>query len=433
MINKKIYHYQNGATLLWVRDQRANYSAVRIGYNVGHRDNTQNGICHFVEHMMFGGTTTKSYDEIKGLKAKYKLNAGTGINSMTFFTYTSNRLIDETLDTIRDMLFNSTFDPKVVENERKIIEQEYLKCIDNDLKKINSQYMYHFYNDYLPNKRLGTKTDLAKITSNKLKLFVKEQFTSNKFVFCYVGNLSFGKVKKLCKKYFINYLSQEKSEHFKPIPVERNIIRKPELFIANFKQEQVGIKICCLYDEQPDDYKNIVIANIANQYLNRSKDGIFNTLRDNGLVYATSINQIDPMGNLMFEINAKTSLEKVNDIISKIVEFLTNLKNAPINESEFEVFKNRSLYDFDCTLMPNKSDRCFTRLLYYLKHGEYKKGLKFKQQLKIINSITKEDVEHHIKDVLLKNIHEPYITLFGDKEKIVKLKYSNLKKMFEKI
>ena len=89
-------------------------------------DKSQNGIAHFIEHMLFKGTKKRSALGI----SKEIDSAGGMINALTGKEYTGiyTKILDKNndvaFDLLTDIFLNSIFDPKEIEREREVIFQE---------------------------------------------------------------------------------------------------------------------------------------------------------------------------------------------------------------------------------------------------------------------------------------------------------------------
>src|SRR5438067_2541405 len=85
-----------------------------------------NGVCHFIEHLLFKGTKRRSAKEIsqgvEGLGGY--LNAFTSEEATCFHARAGHDHFDELLDVLIDMLLNSRFEPQDIHKEREVIKEE---------------------------------------------------------------------------------------------------------------------------------------------------------------------------------------------------------------------------------------------------------------------------------------------------------------------
>src|SRR3954451_12322376 len=108
--------------------------SVGIWVGVGSRyESAQaNGVCHFIEHLLFKGTKKRSAKEIseaiEGVGGY--LNAFTSEEVTCFHARASHERLNDMLDVLSDMLLNSVFAPGEIEKEREVIKEEIAMYLD---------------------------------------------------------------------------------------------------------------------------------------------------------------------------------------------------------------------------------------------------------------------------------------------------------------
>ena len=97
-----------------------------IGAGSRYETPANNGISHFVEHMLFAGSERWSEEEIKDMITRRggKWNGWTGTEATTYYAEVAASDLDLALDWLAQVVFHPTFRPDKVENERRIIFQE---------------------------------------------------------------------------------------------------------------------------------------------------------------------------------------------------------------------------------------------------------------------------------------------------------------------
>src|SRR5262249_1186564 len=85
-----------------------------------------NGVCHFIEHMLFKGTSKRSAKEISQAIEGFGgyLNACTAEETTCFHARAGYKQFDEMLEVLMDMFLNSSFEPAEIEKERHVIKEE---------------------------------------------------------------------------------------------------------------------------------------------------------------------------------------------------------------------------------------------------------------------------------------------------------------------
>jgi predicted Zn-dependent peptidase len=207
----EFFTFPNGLRLITVpMDANTKSVTVLVMVATGSRYETPeiNGISHFLEHMMFKGTTKRPgkmdiSKELDSIGAEY--NAFTSKEYTGYYAKCSNDKIDIAMDVISDIFQNSTFDEKEIEIEKGVITEEINMYYD-----LPSRYIGDFFEDKLyENQPLGYETQGKKevIKTFKRDDFVK-YFNSHYFdkntVVAVAGNIDSQEAKKKVEKYFAN-------------------------------------------------------------------------------------------------------------------------------------------------------------------------------------------------------------------------------------
>ena len=104
--------------------------SVSIGIWVGtgsrYESRENNGVSHFTEHLLFKGTENRTAKEIADSIDSIggQLNAFTGKECTCFYTKTLDTHAETALDVLTDMFFNSRFDKRDIDVEKKVVIEE---------------------------------------------------------------------------------------------------------------------------------------------------------------------------------------------------------------------------------------------------------------------------------------------------------------------
>lgn len=97
-----------------------------------------NGVCHFIEHMLFKGTRRRSArrisQDVEGIGGY--LNAFTSEEMTCYHSKACHDRFDELLDVLTDMFLNSRFDPVDVAKERRVIKEELAMYLDQPQQRV---------------------------------------------------------------------------------------------------------------------------------------------------------------------------------------------------------------------------------------------------------------------------------------------------------
>jgi predicted Zn-dependent peptidase len=162
--------------------------------DVGSRDevDTENGISHFIEHMIFKGThnrTTlqiaKELDAIGGLS-----NAFTGREYTCFHSKVLAKHFHTLADILSDIFLNSLFNGDDLDRERQVILQEISMVEDTPEDHIHVIFNRHFWPDHpLGMPVLGTWDTVCSIDKEKILYYIRQHYRPEGIVIAAAGNI----------------------------------------------------------------------------------------------------------------------------------------------------------------------------------------------------------------------------------------------------
>ncbi|MDD4150390.1 MAG: pitrilysin family protein [Bacteroidales bacterium] len=177
--------------------------------NTGTRDEaeSQHGMAHLTEHMMFKGTKHRRafhvlsrMEDVGGEIDAYTTKEETCITASFLHEF-----YERAIELINDVVFNSTFPEKEIEKEKEVIIDEINSYKDSPSDMIFDDFEDLIYpNHPLGRNILGTKNSLKGLNVSDIKGFINERYNTDQMVFCSIGNIKFEKLLKYCNKYFGN-------------------------------------------------------------------------------------------------------------------------------------------------------------------------------------------------------------------------------------
>ena len=204
----------NGVTIITERIPYIHSISLGIWVVTGSRneDTSQNGIAHFIEHMLFKGTTKRTALDI----SKEIDSVGGIINALTSKEYTGlyvkvlDKNINVAFDLLPDIFFNSTFDPKEINREREVIFQEIHLSEDTPDEHIQELFSKAYFKDHpLAQPILGSLDTVGNFNREALlSYFHQNHYQPSKIIIAATGNLDH------------HHIVQEFSKTFSTIPVQ---------------------------------------------------------------------------------------------------------------------------------------------------------------------------------------------------------------------
>jgi predicted Zn-dependent peptidase len=183
--------------------------------NTGSRDETdpEHGIAHFIEHMLFKGTSKrKAYHILSRLEdVGGELNAYTTKEETAVHASFLKDDYERAVELISDITFNSVFPEKEIEKEKDVVTEEINSYLDNPSELIFDDFEeLIFKNQPIGHNILGSPESVRSFNQKKISDFISKNYSANQIVFCSVGNIPEEKILKLFKKYFTDIVTSNK-------------------------------------------------------------------------------------------------------------------------------------------------------------------------------------------------------------------------------
>ena len=361
MISFHQFTLANGLKVLVHEDHTVQIAVLNILYDVGSRDEQpdKTGFAHLFEHLMFGGSANiPSYDEPLQ-KVGGENNAFTSTDITNYYLTVPATNIETGFWLESDRMLSLSFDPKVLEVQRKVVIEEFKQRYLNQpygdvwLKLRPLAYQNHPYQWATIGKEVS---HIEKATMDDVKDFFFAHYVPNNAVLVVAGNVTLDQVKQFSEKWFGPIPAGKKADRKLPIEPKQNQKRVLEV--------EAKVPADALYKTyhmsgrfHPDYYAVDLLSDVLSrgqssrlyQQLVKEKE-IFTSI--SSFVMST----IDPglfvvSGRVKDGIDLKTAEKEVDAILQKIVaegakeEELEKVKNqaeASLEFGEVEVM-NRAM------------------------------------------------------------------------------------------
>src|SRR5438105_1629905 len=203
----------NGLTILTEEMKQIRSVSIGIWIKSGSRDEEaeQNGISHFVEHMVFKGTRTRSaldiarqMDSIGG-----NMDAFTGKETVCFNAKVLDEHLPIAMDVLSDIVLNPIFESKDISREKGVILEEIKMDEDNPDYLVHEIFTQSFWKDHpLGKPILGTKETVRKFEQPILLDYYGQRFNPSNMIVSAAGHIN--------HKEFVD-LVIERFQHLKPM------------------------------------------------------------------------------------------------------------------------------------------------------------------------------------------------------------------------
>lgn len=224
-----------------VMEKLDNVNSISLGVIVENdssdEDETNNGIYHFIEHMLFRGTSTKTARDISNIIDNIggNLNAFTSKENTCFYAQILKPHLDIVIELLSDIFLNSLFLKNDIDKEKRVIEEEikmYLDDYEDLTHELLNKIMYSGSSLSLP--ILGNIETIRTFNSEKLKQFFDENYISKNIIISVAGDIDITETYKkinenfgrISDKNYFKYKTKFEIKHFDKNSIEglnRNI------------------------------------------------------------------------------------------------------------------------------------------------------------------------------------------------------------------
>ena len=331
-----------------ITDTDATVRSASVGYfvNIGSRDEApaEAGASHFLEHVLFKGTSRRSAKEISSSIE----NLGGGINAYTTNEFTSfyAKVVDEDLplavDVLSDVITSAVVTNEEFETERNVVFQEMAMRDDDPQDCAEEAFGSAFWGDHpLGVSILGTKESMSAITRDQIFNYYKSHYKPEAMVVSAAGNINHDKFVDLVKENLLrdNFLvgsQTPKARDFAPFTPQPK--SRVNIHNGNFEQTNLflGLEGVGRKDPRSTALKVLTIA-IGSGMSSR----LFQEIREKrGLVYSVDGLVRRYVGSGYFAIYAGCSPEKAAEVIKVAREILNDVAANGITDEEFNRGKN---------------------------------------------------------------------------------------------
>lgn len=192
----------------WRNNSKIAHCGITI--NTGTRDELENehGLAHFIEHVIFKGTThRKAYHIISRLEdIGGDLNAYTAKEETCIYASILTSDFERAAELIADIMFNSTFPEKELSKEKEVVFDEINSYKDSPSELIFDDFEEQVFEGApIGRNILGTKKNLRAFDKKSILAFMQRTYNSDQLVFSSAGDIPFNTVKRIAEKYFGHY------------------------------------------------------------------------------------------------------------------------------------------------------------------------------------------------------------------------------------
>ena len=311
--------------------------SIGVWVEVGSRDEDEqnNGISHFLEHMVFKGTKHYSARNIARSLESYGgyLNAFTSKEHTCFYARALDAHLEEAVRVISDLAQFPIIDKKELEKEKSVVIEE-LKNLEDDPDDLILDYfdksVYHKHPLAFP--VIGTAENIRRFSQEDLFGFLEKHYVPHRMVVAASGNITHEKVVELVMKYFNGSGVTASIRHQTPSPrMTRASLREIERPIT---QAHICLGTLGYSVKHKTRYPLLVLNTLLGEGMSSR---LFQSLREkHGYAYSvySFTNTMSDTGS--FGVYMGTDSGHVNRAIDLIYQEFENLQRFPVGKAELK-------------------------------------------------------------------------------------------------
>ncbi len=329
----------NGLRLLTETMGQVRSVSLGVWLTRGSRDesNAQSGIAHFVEHMLFKGTPSRSAEDIAQAIDSIggQLDAFTAKEYASYYVKVLDQHLPLAVDILSDIVMHPAFQQVDIEREKKVVLEEIKMVEDTPDDLVHEMFTQSFWEGHpLGRPILGSRETVEAFTQQSLREYFESAYTAGNIIVSAAGNIDHARVREL----ILSAFQSMPSSASRPPDTPPTVV--PQVIVRNKDLEQSHI--CVGASSYPQNHDDRYSSYVLNTMLGGSMSSrLFQNIREKrGLAYSvfSGLSAYRDAGNLT--IYAGCANDAVSEVIDLMIVELRQIKLAPTADSELRRAKD---------------------------------------------------------------------------------------------
>ncbi len=406
---------ENGLRVITEAWPHTEAASVGIWVRTGSRDERpeENGLSHFIEHLVFKGTRRRSaLDIVREIES-----VGGTINAFTAKEYTCfhAKVLDKdlplALDVLCDLLTEPLFDPVELEKERMVILQEIKMADDVPDDHIYDLFHRSFWGDHpLGLPIIGTKETVSSFSREQIEGFFRRRYTPERMIVAAAGHIEHEEVVREVER---RLGSIPPSDDHRPEPRAEGGKGGVGVEYRELEQVHLCLGVRGIPYAHPNRFAGYVLHTILGGNMSSR---LFQEIREKrGLTYSVYSFMNSYRDSGVLGVYAGTTKEELDEVIDLILRELRRMKAGEIEEREVQVAKE--YLKGNMVLALESSDGRMSRLakneIYFGRHIPLEEALRELDRVDVerVLEATREFFNASFNLVLLGSLKEEEVPL----------------------
>ena len=372
-------------------------ASIGIFVNVGSVDEKsgQEGLSHFLEHMAFKGTKTRSALQISSAIESVGgfINAYTGKEITAYHTKVLKKDVKLSIDILSDILLNSVFDKDEFEKERGVIIQEIRQVNDSPDDLVFDLFQEQaFKNTRLGTSILGSEERIQSYTTSDLENYIKSKYAPNRLIICASGAVDHNEIVEYAEKYTAGFSNFDVPIVEKQTYSGGVVSKAKDLEQVHYIAGYEGVS-----HTDNNKYDLCVLSAIIGGGMSSR---LFQQIREKrGLVYSIFSFVSNYRDTGTFGYYAACAPEKAKDVMLYSNEEIDNILKNGVTREELERAKNQLKASLLMGL-ESSSTRMERMASQYFYHGRI---MDMTEVAKNIDAVNQDSIKHIAEKILTTN------------------------------
>ena len=314
--------------------------SVGIWVNSGSRRETgeQNGVTHFIEHMLFKGTINRSAEDIARSVDSIggNLDAFTAKELVCFNTKVLDEHLALAFDVLADLVLHPLFRKEDIEKEKGVILEEIKMEADSPDYLVHEIFSANFWKDHpLGKPILGTRETVKRFDDDMIRDYYQANYSPANLIVTAAGNLTHERLVGLVRGHF------EALPPGNPSPPLQAPTTHARIALRN-KKALEQVHLCLGVPSYPLPHDERFACYVLNTLLGGGMSSrLFQNIRERqGLAYAV-FSELNPYRDTgCLSIYAGTSIESAARVVASIMNEFRQLKESPVGDEELRRAKD---------------------------------------------------------------------------------------------
>jgi predicted Zn-dependent peptidase len=313
-------------------------AGVWVGSGSRRESPEQNGVSHFIEHMLFKGTSTRTAEDI----ARSVDSLGGNLDAFTAkeMTCFNTKVLDEHLpvamDVLSDLVLNPRFDVDDIEKEKGVVLEEIKMDADSPDYLVHEIFSANFWKEHaLGRPILGTPETVRGLTRDVIQDYYRREYTASNLLITAAGNLNHERLVELASHRF------DKLQPAQPAPAETAPVTHARVALRT-KKELEQVHLCLGVPCYPIAHEDRFHCYVLNTVLGGGMSSrLFQNIREKqGLAYSvySDLSPYSDSGCMM--VCAGTSVESVRRLVDSVLKEFIELKENTVPDEELRRAKD---------------------------------------------------------------------------------------------